>query len=127
VASTGRLKPPDGLHPVARAVHDADKLDALGAIGIARAFMYGGAIAEPMWDPSSMPTGDYRPGPTSSVIAHCYEKLVHLGAEMTTQAGRELAVERTRFLLGFLQRFHDEWLTADGRCLTGRRAARLSR
>jgi uncharacterized protein len=94
---------------VARCVHDADNLDAIGAIGIARAFMYGGALAEPLWQPEAERLAVYREGPSTSVIAHFYEKLVRLGADMLTATGRELAGERMAFLLEFLEHFHEEW------------------
>lgn len=97
----------------ARCVRDADNLDAIGAIGIARSFMYGGAIAEPLWVPEAERLAVYREGATSSVIAHFYEKLVRLGADMLTDTGRTLAGERTAFLLEFLRRFHDEWGDAE--------------
>jgi uncharacterized protein len=93
----------------AKAVHDADNLDAIGAIGIARAFMYGGAIGEPLWMPETLPADVYREGPTSSVIAHCYEKLIRLRDDMLTELGRALAEERTAFLMVYLRRFHEEW------------------
>jgi uncharacterized protein len=102
-----------GASLVARCVRDADNLDAIGAIGIARAFMYGGAIAEPLWLPEADRLTVYREGPTSSVIAHFYEKLVRLGEDMVTDTGRRLAAERTAFLLEFLRRFHDEWGDGD--------------
>jgi uncharacterized protein len=98
-----------GRSPVARCVHDADNLDAIGAIGIARAFMYGGAIAEPLWLPEAEQLAAYRDGPTSSVVAHFYEKLVLLSGDMLTGTGRALAAERQVFLLDFLRRFHEEW------------------
>jgi uncharacterized protein len=94
---------------LASIVHDADKLDAIGAIGIARAFMYGGSIAEPLWNPSAVRLEVYRPGKTTSVIAHFYEKLLRLRDEMLTETGRRLAEERTVLLLRYLCRFHEEW------------------
>jgi uncharacterized protein len=102
-----------GASVVAGCVRDADNLDAIGAIGIARAFMYGGAIGEPLWLPDADRLTVYREGPTSSVIAHFYEKLVRLGEDMVTTTGRALAAERTAFLLEFLGRFHGEWGDAE--------------
>jgi uncharacterized protein len=117
VALTGRYRfagdEVTGASVVARCVRDADNLDAIGAIGIARAFMYGGSIAEPLWLPEAERLTVYREGPTSSVIAHFYEKLVRLGEDMLTETGRMLATERTAFLLDFLGRFHEEWGDAD--------------
>ncbi|MBJ7290875.1 hypothetical protein, partial [Williamsia sp.] len=68
----------DGASLTAAIVRDADKLDAVGAIGIARAFMYGGYIGETLWDPSAAISPTYTSGPTSSVIAHFYEKLIRV-------------------------------------------------
>ncbi|MBF6327338.1 HD domain-containing protein [Nocardia transvalensis] len=98
-----------GGSSAARIVRDADKLDAMGAIGIARAFMFGGAHRAPLWDPEAERMATYRSGPTSSVIAHFYEKLVRLPQEMLTDTGRRLAGERAAFLVEYLRRFHEEW------------------
>ena len=93
----------------ARITRDADKLDAGGAIGIARAFMYGGATHAELWDPGAALQTTYRSGSTSSVIAHFYEKLVWLPGEMLTETGKRMAQDRTAFLVEFLRRFHREW------------------
>ncbi|NEW45681.1 HD domain-containing protein [Nocardia cyriacigeorgica] len=90
-------------------VHDADNLDAIGAIGIARAFAYGGALDEPLWQPDIDPSPNYQPGKTSSVIAHFYEKLLRLESDMMTATGRALARERTAVMRGFVEAFLDEW------------------
>jgi len=102
-----------GRSLVAQCVHDADNLDAIGAIGIARAFMYGGAIAEPLWQPDAALLTGYREGSTSSVIAHFYEKLVLLADDMLTGTGRALAADRQLFLQDFLRQFHEEWGEAE--------------
>ena len=99
----------DGGTVAARIARDADKLDASGAIGVARAFMYGGASHAEMWDPTAPLQATYRSGHTSSVVAHFYEKLVHLPGEMLTATGKRLAEDRTAFLIAFLDRFHREW------------------
>lgn len=78
-------------------VQDADRLDALGAIGIARAFSYGGHKNRPFYS-------DEKP----STIAHFYEKLLLLPALMKTGRGREIAEERVVFMKLFLKRFDDE-------------------
>lgn len=93
----------------AACVRDADILDAMGAIGIARAFLYGGAVNEPMWVPQESLQDTYREGRTSSVVAHFYEKLVRLCDEVQTPAGKRLAEERHRIMIEFLRRFHDEY------------------
>ncbi|GAA5042923.1 HD domain-containing protein [Nocardia callitridis] len=93
----------------AKITRDADKLDAIGAIGIARAFMYGGASSAELWDPTAELQETYKSGPTTSVIAHFYEKLLRLPNEMLTNTGKHLAEKRTAYLIDFLRRFHQEW------------------
>ncbi|RNA69426.1 HD domain-containing protein [Alteribacter keqinensis] len=97
-------------------VQDADRLEAIGAIGIARCFMYAGAAGDPMYDPdikvrSEMSKKEYRTG-KSTAVNHFYEKLLKLSCKMNTNTGRNLAKERHRFLESFLGEFFDEW---DGR------------
>lgn len=77
----------DGGDAIGEILRDADKLDALGAIGIGRAFMYGGHLGAPRWDPGAELQATYRPGATSSVIAHFYEKLERLDEEVLTAPG----------------------------------------
>ncbi|WP_156934888.1 HD domain-containing protein [Pseudonocardia spinosispora] len=119
VDATGRFSFSDRYatpaHLVAACLHDADMLDAMGAIGIARAFLYGGTLGEPMWDETSSLQSSYRSGRTSSVVAHFYEKLLHLRDELHTPTARQLATERHEFLELFLQRFHLEWGDAENR------------
>ena len=81
-------------------VQDADRLDAIGAIGIARAFNYGGFRNNPIFDPT---------GSGHSTIGHFYDKLLKLKDLMNTEAGRKLAEERHRFLDLFLRQFYHEW------------------
>ncbi|HEY3539487.1 MAG TPA: HD domain-containing protein [Trinickia sp.] len=88
----------------ARIVRDADMLDALGAVGIARAFMFGGYLGEPMWvdtDPSSL-GGTFVPGKATSVVHHFHEKLFRLESEMLTHRGKVLARARTEYMRSFL-------------------------
>ena len=96
-----------------RVVQDADRLDALGAIGIARAFAYGGSRGRPLHDPSEEPRlhgsfAEYRSA-TGGTLNHFHEKLLLLRERMNTAAGRRLADERHRFMEEFVRRFLAEW------------------
>jgi uncharacterized protein len=94
-------------------VQDADRLDALGAIGIARTFAYGGHKGQPIHDPAVPPlphaTFDAykRSGGTS--INHFHEKLLLLASRMNTATGKRMAHERHAFMLQFLRQFDAEW------------------
>ncbi|MFF4621507.1 HD domain-containing protein [Nonomuraea jabiensis] len=94
---------------IAAAVHDADNLDAMGAIGIGRAFAYGGLLGEPLWDPATALKEVYREGETSSVLAHLYEKLVRLEQDMLTEPARRMAADRALLLHRFAAGFRSEW------------------
>ena len=94
-------------------VQDADRLDAIGAIGIARAFMYGGYKGSQMYDPRSKPKkhksfSEYKTS-NSAVINHFYEKLLLLKSRMNTRTARTMARERDAFMRQYLERFFNEW------------------
>jgi uncharacterized protein len=93
----------------AQIVRDADNLDALGAIGIARAFMFGGQLGEPLWVEGVAPEATYRSGVTSSVLHHFFEKLLRVRDDMLTPTGRSLADERHDYMVEFLARLRSEW------------------
>lgn len=93
----------------ARIVRDADNLDALGAVGIARAFMFGASLGEPLWVEGVTPETTYRSGPTSSVLHHFFEKLLRVRDDMLTPTGRLLAEDRHDYMLGFLAQLQSEW------------------
>ena len=107
-----------GVHTAMRTlegqcVQDADRLDAIGAIGIARCFAYGGHAGRPLYDPAVPPVlhasaEEYKAAKGHS-LNHFYEKLFLLKERMNTTRGRALAEERHQFMEAFVARFLDEW------------------
>jgi uncharacterized protein len=93
-------------------VQDADRLDAIGAIGIARAFNYGGFKGREIYNPEiepnlNMSKDEYKNSPAPS-INHFYEKLLLLKDKMNTPTGRQLAEQRHQFMVAYLQQFYLE-------------------
>ena len=103
--------------PLLGIVQDADRLDAIGAIGIARCFTFGGARNRPIIDdhtPTSIQVVSAEQYEkqnlqnSQSSITHFYEKLLRLEGMMKTEPGKRRARERTKFMQDFLDQFHAE-------------------
>src|SRR5690606_1174584 len=99
--------------PELEVIQDADRLDAIGAIGIARCFNYGGFKNRPLYNPEikpnhSMSKEAYKAS-NAPTINHFYEKLLLLKDRMHTKTGKTIALERHNFMLKFLDQFYKEW------------------
>lgn len=99
--------------PELEVIQDADRLDAIGAIGIARCFNYGGFKNRVLYDPAIAPnlhmTKEEYKKSSSPTINHFYEKLLLLKDKMNTDTGKKIAEERHQYMEGFLKQFYDEW------------------
>ena len=96
-----------------KVVQDADRLDAIGAIGIARCFNYGGYKNRPLYDPEILPNIEmdketYK-NSTAPTINHFYEKLLLLKDKMNTRSGKKIALSRHDFMVEYLNQFYSEW------------------
>jgi uncharacterized protein len=92
----------------AKVVQDADRLDAVGAIGIARALMVGGALQRPLYHPTDPFCTARQPDDATATLDHFYTKLFTLAATMQTSAGRAEAERRTTFMRDFLAQLGQE-------------------
>ena len=112
VSFKGGHEDPSLKSPELQCVQDADRLDAMGAIGIARAFNYGGYKGRKIYDGEHIPKKyyteeEYR-NSNSPTINHFYEKLLLLKDRMNTKTGKKFAKKRHRFMEKFLKRFFQE-------------------
>lgn len=99
--------------PELNIIQDADRLDAIGAIGIARTFNYGGFKNRPIYDPAIEPnlnmTKEEYKASNAPTINHFYEKLLLLKDRMNTESGRRIAADRHAFMVEYLNQFYAEW------------------
>ena len=113
ISFKGAGTPPQPLSLEGRCVQDADRLDALGAIGIARCFAYGGHVGRPLFDPS-VPTVNHTTVESylqtqGTSLNHFYEKLFLLRSRMNTVSAKKIADARHEFMERFVAQFLDEW------------------
>jgi uncharacterized protein len=104
VSFSGKRKKDNPDDPLLWVVQDADRLDAIGAIGVARAFNYGGFRNNPIYFP-----GEESENTGISTIGHFYDKLLKLKEMMNTTTGHKIAEERHEILEKFLEQFYGEW------------------
>ncbi|ROI09107.1 HD domain-containing protein [Chryseobacterium sp. H3056] len=113
ISFKNRQEMPDIFPIELQIVQDADRLDAIGAIGIARTFNFGGFKNNLMYHPEIPPaigqTKEEYKKSNGTTINHFYEKLLLLKDLMNTEKGKKMAEERHIFMLGFLEQFYREW------------------
>lgn len=113
ISFKGGNKAQEFTSPELDVVQDADRLDAIGAIGIARTFNYGGFKNRKLYDPEVKPqldmTVDEYKKSTAPTINHFYEKLLLLKDRMNTKTGKKIAEKRHTYMEGFLEQFYREW------------------
>jgi len=113
ISFKGGQLPQNFKSPELDVIQDADRLDALGAIGIARTFNYGGhkgrSIYNPAINPNLQLTKEEYKNSEAPTLNHFYEKLLLLKDRMNTQTGKEMATKRHDFMLTYLDQFYREW------------------
>ena len=113
ISFKNREEAPQNLPIELKIVQDADRIDAIGAIGVARTFNFGGFKNNVMYHPDiepklNMSKEEYKKS-NGTTINHFYEKLLLLKDLMNTEEGKKIAVERHQFMLSFLNQFYKEW------------------
>ncbi len=113
ISFKNRNEAPEDLPIELKIVQDADRIDAIGAIGIARTFNFGGFKNNLMYDPNippqvGMSKEEYKKS-NGTTINHFYEKLLLLKDLLNTDSAKEIAEERHQFMLSFLDQFYKEW------------------
>lgn len=113
VSFKGALVPDEMQTIEGKIVQDSDRLDAIGAVGIARVFAFGGYKGDKLYDPLEKPNlhktfKEYKKKDSSS-INHFYEKLLLLKDRMNTETGKKIAEKRHQYMLSYLEEFFQEW------------------